>query len=139
MTLASCHHEPVAPAVSKDAREGDAGSEVQTFGRLRDIMHDGKTGPVANVHDALESPHAFAVGALSGLRGEITILDGEVWLAYPSGGSVRVVQDSRTTEWATLLVLAHVTSWATAMVPRDVPFENLDAFSKVWPARRAST
>jgi acetolactate decarboxylase len=101
---------------------------VQSFGELRKIMHQGQTGPVFRVRDANAAPHAFAIGALSGLRGEVTILDGETWLAYPDGAHARVLRDPGTSEEATLFVLARVPAWRAVGVAARVPFDRLDDF-----------
>jgi acetolactate decarboxylase len=91
-------------------------------------MHEGQVGPTVNVQDAIAAPHAFAVGALSGLRGEVTVLDGAVWLAYPDGHRARVERVVRTDEQATLFVLAHVPEWSPQPIHAEVPFEHLDQF-----------
>lgn len=65
-------------------------------------------------------PRVIAVGALAGLEGEITILDGEVWIARPDGDGVRISGPSPSSgDQATLLTVASVTGWgrvALAMV-----------------------
>jgi acetolactate decarboxylase len=110
------------------ARSATVPVRVQTFGELHKIMHEGQTGEVFRVGDAIAQPHAFAVGALSGLRGEVTIRDGVIWLAYPQGDHARVAQDQQTSEQATLFVLSHVPAWQTSAITAPVSNADLDAF-----------
>jgi alpha-acetolactate decarboxylase len=108
---------PSAPAVA-----------VDTYGALHEIMHGGDTGPKADLAKLLPGPHLHAIGALSGLRGEITIVDDEVWLAYPQAdGSARVTVSDASSEKATLLVTARVSRWTSITIPRAVTSATLDA------------
>jgi acetolactate decarboxylase len=102
--------------------------EVRSFGELRKIMHEGQVGPTASIQGAIAEPHAFAVGALSGLRGEVTVLDGAIWLAYPDGNRARVERVPQTAEQATLFVVAHVPEWVPRPIHAEVQFEQLDQF-----------
>jgi hypothetical protein len=93
-------------------------ADVQVFGALWALGEGKRAGPGAHVSlsHALRRPHTYAVGVLSGLRGEVTVLDGDIWLAYdaadrnPRGGAVQ-----RSDEHAALLVAATVDRW------REVP------------------
>src|SRR5688572_4171827 len=65
--------------------------KVSTFGHLRAVVHERDLAPKVKLAEVLARPHAYAVGALSELRGEVTIVDGVAWLAYPAaGGGARV-------------------------------------------------
>src|SRR5687767_4532707 len=64
---------------------------VSSFGKLRTMVHEGDVTAKVKLGEVLSRPHAFAVGALAGLAGEVTVLDGVAWLARPaaSGNGVR--------------------------------------------------
>ncbi len=90
-------------------------------------MHEGKTGPVVALKEVTPGPHSYAVGALSGLRGEVTILDDAVWLGYPGeSGGIRIARDAAS-ESASLLVSAKVTEWVPVPISEDIPMADLDA------------
>jgi acetolactate decarboxylase len=101
--------------------------QVRVWGALRGIMHEGKTGPQVALVEAVSRPHGYAVGALESLLGEVTIVDGVVWLASRrADGGVAVEQAGSTGQAATLLVAANVPSWRTVHVVRDIDADGLD-------------
>jgi alpha-acetolactate decarboxylase len=72
------------------------------------------------IADVSIAPHTFGVGALSHLRGEITVLDDIAWIARPSDDgtiSVSHYPVHSTPDSAALLVVAHVESWRELTVP----------------------
>lgn len=105
-----------------------ASVSIKTYGALRAIMHEGKVGPEVTLDSVLPDGSLFGVGALSELRGEITIISGEVFLAYPVGtDSVRVESALKTEESAALLVTAAVHVWTSATLDSAVELDHLDA------------
>jgi acetolactate decarboxylase len=87
-------------------------------------MHGGAPA-VVEVADVAAGPHAVAIGALAGLRGEILVARGVTWISSVEGDSVRTVRDGRGAH-AALLVAAEVRAWRSILLDRDVPFERLD-------------
>jgi alpha-acetolactate decarboxylase len=96
---------------------------VRVWGALRAIMHEGKTGPNVALSE-VAAPHVYGVGALSGLRGEILILDGVAFTAMANGGGLTVRPSP--TETATLLVAAAVPSWKAVPLSSPIGAEELD-------------
>jgi acetolactate decarboxylase len=91
------------------------------------MMHAGDTEAKVNLAGLLPDPELYAVGALSGLRGEITIIGGAAWLAYPDADTnVRSVKSTSSTEDATLLVAQRIGAWTESRVPEPVAYEALD-------------
>ncbi|MBT8486283.1 MAG: hypothetical protein HKO59_14885 [Phycisphaerales bacterium] len=85
---------------------------VEQYGAMRDVLRDGHTEARLRLTDAVGRPHAVGVGALEGLEGEITILDGRVWVARVDGDELRVTGPGPVVgDHATLLTLAHVPAW----------------------------
>lgn len=105
----------------------EAATEVRHFGALRQIMHEGQTGAAVRVAEVVPGPHAFALGALSELRGEITVLDDVVWTAYPGHDGAPEVRTGATDEAAALLVVAAVPRWREVPVTADITADDLDA------------
>jgi acetolactate decarboxylase len=101
--------------------------EVRVFGSLHAMMHEGATGPVVALSDATRGAHAYAIGALSELRGEVTIVDGDAWIAVAEeDGRVSTTRDAAG-ESAALLVATNVASWSETVVTADIAFADLDA------------
>ncbi|HMI85317.1 MAG TPA: acetolactate decarboxylase [Polyangiaceae bacterium] len=101
--------------------------ETRVFGALRALMHEGKTGPQVALSSVVPGPHAHAVGALSELRGEVTVLDDDIWLAYPNDdGTARVTKVRVSNEQAALLVTAQVGAWRRIPIAAEVRADRLD-------------
>jgi alpha-acetolactate decarboxylase len=101
---------------------------VTHYGQFKYMMHTGKTDGVVNLKEALDRPHVFAVGAIAQGTGEITVIDGRVWLNYGADG----LGDSREKvppgEKAVLLVRAQVEDWISVNVPEDMAGEKMHVF-----------
>jgi acetolactate decarboxylase len=98
--------------------------EVRVWGSLRAIMHEGKTGASVSLAEAAGA-HVYAVGALSGLRGEVLVIDGQSFTATGRAGAVHIQQT--TADDATLLVAAVVPGWRKVPISRDIPAGEIDA------------
>ena len=99
---------------------------VRVWGALHAIMAEGKTEATVALTDVVPGPHTYALGALSGLRGEILVLDDRAMASVADGGHVGLDLDARD-EKATLLVAAHVDGWTRVPVTADIPAADLDA------------
>lgn len=98
--------------------------EVSQHGGMRDALRMGNTQPRITFEEVGSKPHAFAVGALPNLDGEITIFDGTVYTATtPDGQTAITVASDTTFDTATLLSLAHVAAWQDCMLPSNHPLE----------------
>jgi hypothetical protein len=105
---------------------------VTTFGTIRELVREGDMAPKVALADVLRRPHAHGLGSLSGLRGEITIVDGVAWLSYPparTGDRPEVVVARDSGEQAGFLVAAHVdpTRWRKLEVSEPLSSEGLEA------------
>jgi acetolactate decarboxylase len=100
------------------------------------MMHEGQTGPAVTLAEAVAAPHTYAVGALAGLRGEVTVVDGRVWRATAgeAPGAVRV-EEGAGAGAAALLVAAQVPRWQEVVLPEDVGGEALVARLEALAAR----
>lgn len=135
----ACREErsPISAATSASAKPAKVASAapvtpsrqavtIQTYGELRAMMHEGKTDGVVTL-SRVQTPNAYALGALSGLRGEVTILKGSAWLAYPGeGDATRVEVVPSSPETAALLVAADVATWVDIPVAGDIPWASID-------------
>jgi hypothetical protein len=97
--------------------------QVRVWGALRAIMHEGKTGPTVSLAE-VTGPHVYGVGALSGLRGEVLLIDGRAFTSIADGAGL-VVRHSMT-ETATLLVAATVPAWKSVPISAPLGGAELD-------------
>lgn len=102
--------------------------QVSVHGALRAMFHEGQTGTMVSLDSLLPSPHLYAVGALTDLSGEVTVIDGRAYLAFPeSEESARTERTLQSEVGATLLVATKVPSWSPLVTERAIRFEELDA------------
>lgn len=99
---------------------------VETHGTLREVLREGRTEGRVELEDAV-GRHSYGVGALAGLRGEIAVLDGEVWIGRPQGAAVESSAQEPDDEQATLLALTEVRGWHELVVERDLSPAELEA------------
>jgi alpha-acetolactate decarboxylase len=110
---------------------------VRTYGALREIMHEGKTGPHAELASLPVDGHTYALGALSELRGEVTVVDGTIWLAYPNDdGTPRVQSAQASDERATLFVSSQVERWHSVKLEHELRPDEFDARLEALAAAR---
>jgi len=101
--------------------------QLEVFGALRAMMREGKTSEVINLDSITPNENLYAIGAIAGLRGEITIIAGTAYLSYPESLSdVRTDTTSSPNEGATLLVAAEIDDWRPVETPTNIVFEDLD-------------
>ncbi|MDB4985151.1 MAG: hypothetical protein JWN04_329 [Myxococcaceae bacterium] len=110
-------------------------SPVRWFGTLREVMHEGRVGGVVKLADVVPGPHAWGLGALEGLHGEVTVLDDRVWLAVPGPNGQVVMRPADLggadrEQQAALFVVANVSGWLELVLDSDIPSSDLDAFLK---------
>jgi alpha-acetolactate decarboxylase len=88
-----------------------------------------KARPVVGLADVVKRPHAYGVGALAGLEGEITIVDGEALVCRPAGAGLHVDGPSATPgDHAAMLTVAHVEQWRETSIPRSLASQELEDF-----------
>ncbi len=91
------------------------------------MYHEGQTEQTVGLADLLPDPSLYAVGALAGLSGEVTVVGGTTYLSYPMGTTEsRTETTTKPTVGATLLVTAQVPSWRSVKIERAIPFDELD-------------
>jgi acetolactate decarboxylase len=107
---------------------------VTVYGTIRQLVHQRDTAAKVELAEVLRRPHAFGLGSLSDLRGEITIADGTAWLSYPPdprstpGGAPKVIVSSDSGERAGFLVTAHVEPerWREVKLSAPISSDNLE-------------
>jgi acetolactate decarboxylase len=100
---------------------------VSTYGSVN-AVRQGKIGPTVTIAALGPANEVVAVGAMSELRGEITIVDSKVWLAYArEDGTTRVQSPTTSDEKVAFLVSARIPKWQTSTLAKEILFTELDA------------
>lgn len=88
---------------------------------MRPVMREGQTEPRANLKDLIETPAMYGVGAMAGLRGEVTLRDGEVWITrLRDGAPVTMGPAVAAEEHATLLTVAQARSFHEQVLEQEL-------------------
>jgi acetolactate decarboxylase len=82
------------------------------------MFHEGQIGATVTLDSMLPDPDLYAIGALAGLAGEVTIVGGRAYLSCPDGDATRTETPSPTNAAATLLVAARVPAWRSFPIER---------------------
>jgi acetolactate decarboxylase len=100
--------------------------EVEHYGKLSTIF-GGDWSASASLDTKLSSD-SYALGALSDLRGEFAVVNGDVWLSYPTPTSLPEVQHpGHSNEQAALLVVSNVSAWKETTLTEDVVAAGLES------------
>lgn len=104
---------------------------------MTEVMRDGLTEARVALRD-WASPHSVAVGAIEGLDGEITIIDGDVWISRVRDGDfVTSWPAVGSDERATLLVASRVQTWRTIALDTTLKGAELEDAIELAAARHA--
>lgn len=115
-----------ASAASMSGPEAQGAFVVRSFGAYRNMLQKRDYAPKVILGEAKALGATDAVGAVSSLRGEITMIDGRFVVSY-GGGCTNC--PSPHSETATLLGAGQVTEWSQAiLLPADLSGKALDDF-----------
>lgn len=98
---------------------------VRSWGTMREALRHGRSEARVALA-SLDGVDTVGVGALEGLAGEVTIVDGRVLVAHAEHGACRVAP-AAPGDAATLLVTARVRDWQTRPLADCDDYERLDA------------
>lgn len=114
-----------SPATPPTATAKKAAPAVEVWGALREMIHEGRIEQRVAIATVAAKPNVFALGAVTGMQGEVTIIEGTVWIALGEKNDGKAVMGP-TEEGAALLVASSVPAWKRVTVAGDIPFANLD-------------
>jgi hypothetical protein len=97
---------------------------IETFGAFRDLLLKGDFSPKVALGPAMMRLPSTGVGAVSGARGEIAILDGKLIVSYGKPDAAPLPAD----ETAALLATGKVKEWQSVRVDADVPLAGVEFF-----------
>lgn len=104
---------------------------VENWGGMRQVMREGQTEARVSMSQVLAKPHAFGVGAVEGLHGEIIIDDGRCWTAEvvsKVGRPIAQVREGAQSRGATLMVVAYVPKWSESIVEQALAPDELETY-----------
>jgi Alpha-acetolactate decarboxylase len=100
---------------------------VKHWGTIHEAMGQGKTHARVDLSE-VETAGWWGVGALEDLAGEVTIVDGRVWLSKVEDGALRSTWGPSTGSKATLLFASRVGAWRRFAVDRDLTGDDIAVF-----------
>ena len=118
LPAAQAQHQPV-PAATTEQPFG-----FKAYGIFRRMIQQQNYEPAVALKDAANATDA--VGALSGLRGEVSIIDGKLIVSY--GLDCGTNCPSTASESATLLATAAAKHWRTVAIAKDLDAKALESF-----------
>lgn len=101
---------------------------MMMYGNYKKMMHTRDFSSKVNLADIAFDPGTYAVGALSGRRGEITVLDGEPFISFGVSPSETRFESDSQSESAALLGVAHNKDWSEVELSRDYEHEEFERF-----------
>ena len=93
-------------------------SSVIPVGAMKNVMWKGELGGIISF-DTMDLQNVYGVGPLAGLRGEILILDGDVYVSEVEKGKSVSVQINPVVS-APFFVYARVENWESAPLPAHI-------------------
>lgn len=92
--------------------------EVNRIGELEDLIKKGDMKTHAHLKDYTTTPHLYAIGSVTDLKGFIQIIDGNSYIASVADGALKI--DSSNNADATLFLYTYVNAWKEFDIPAEV-------------------
>ena len=103
-------------------------NQVIQYGKMHEAIGKKQHQGRVRLDELLKRKHFYAVAALEGLAGEVTVADGKLTVtSVDSKGKplpTKVAADAK----ATMLVGAYISSWSTHEVKKDVKSKDMDRY-----------
>jgi acetolactate decarboxylase len=99
-----------------------AESDVQVIGEMRRMFTAHDIGANVELARINKHPHLYALGPVAGLRGEVTVLDGQVFVSAVNGNQPKVTIDPAVK--TVFLVYSYVPAWRSVKIPANIVTEN---------------
>lgn len=108
----------IATATFFQACEDTKSYHATTIGEMENLIKKGDMTTHKLLKDLQSTPHLYAIGSVTNLKGFIVVNDGKPYTSFVQGDSVAI--DSSWNTEATLLVYATAEKWKEIPVPADV-------------------
>lgn len=100
--------------------------KVEQWGTMFEVLGQGQSQGRVEIKDALRRPNAVGLGALEGLQGEVTVLDGHSWVSVGAPESPGACAESPDHQ-AALLAIAHVPMWVESPLASEIGPQEFDS------------
>ena len=111
------------------AADDPADGKILQYGEMHIAIGEGKDQGRVRLGELTERANLYAVAALAGLEGEVTVRDGEIIATVvDESGRLNSAGGSLEDKQATLLVGAYVPEWIEVTVNEDVAPDDFDGF-----------
>jgi len=113
-------------------------SAVQVIGEMRRMFTVHDIGANADIAKVNQIGHIYALGPLAGLRGEVTVMDSQVFVSTVNGKEPNVLINPNVK--SVFLVYDSVSAWRSTTVPTNVitELEIADLLDKTMPRNTRS-
>jgi acetolactate decarboxylase len=119
----------VLVAICTDGWGASWDGKISQYGEMREVLGRGHHEGRIRLGDLTERLHCYAVGALAGLEGEVTVFDGEtVATRVDEAGRPTANSSNPKEEKAAMLVAAYVARWDDHRIAEEVSPEALEPF-----------
>ena len=118
---AQAQHRPPAAGAAAGSPFG-----FKAYGVFRSMITERNYRPVVALKDAVDSRVTDAVGAVSGLRGEISMIGGKLIVSY--GADCAAACPPAASETATLLATASAQHWRSIAIDKDLDARAVESF-----------
>jgi alpha-acetolactate decarboxylase len=111
------------------ASAGPWDGKIVQHGEMRLVLGQGRHEGKVRLGDLTKTDHCYGVGAVAGLAGEITIIDGQLVVSrVDQAGQPTTDSKQQQRCEAAMLVAAYVPSWTQQRIENDIPAEQLESF-----------
>jgi acetolactate decarboxylase len=100
--------------------------DLKAYGVFQLMITERNYRPAVALKDAVDGGATDAVGAVSGLRGEISMIEGRLIVSY--GADCGIVCPSAASETATLLATAAARTWRRVPIGKDLDAKATETF-----------
>jgi acetolactate decarboxylase len=100
--------------------------DFKAYGAFRSMVTERNYRAVVALKDAVDARTTDAVGAVSGLRGEISMIEGKLIVSY--GADCATACPQPAAETATLLATASTQHWRSIVIDQDLDAKGAESF-----------
>ncbi len=105
--------------------------ELIQYGKMHEVIGMQKHEARVDLSELLEKPHFYAVGALAGLQGEISVIDSQATVTeVTEQAQAKAANEDATKRQATMLIGAYVDEWIEIGCEKDLTDTELDDWIK---------
>ena len=100
--------------------------KIEAHGSVRSVTVDRDWSTKVRLEE-IPTQRRIGVGILSGMQGQVTYVEGGVWIAMPQGGRVVDLVTAEPEGEATLMITAKVDRWRASAIPKEFRLKELES------------